>query len=174
MKTRLLGLTLLLLLIGAVGWQWHADEADAREHTLTALDAASVRHIEVELKGLASQSFDRRDGRWVNATGPTDEGRAEELASLAETPVASWKPAGDFDPARIGLSPPIAVLVLDGTRIEFGEMTALGKQRYARVAGRIAFVPAQALPRAPRTASLPTTGSDTPQDSHPKPLPAQG
>lgn len=160
---RLTGIALLLLLLGAVGWQWHADEADVREHTLTAIDPASVRRIEVELKGLPAQRFDRRDGHWTSASGTVDEGRAEELASLAETPVAAWKPAGDFDPARIGLSPPVAVLVLDGTRIEFGEMTALGKQRYARVAGRIAFVPAQALPRAPRTASLPTTaGSGAP------------
>lgn len=159
MTLRLMGIALLLLLVGAVAWQWHADESDAREHTLTALDPASVSHIEVDLKGLPAQRFERRDDRWIGASGPADEGRAEELASLAETPVASWKPASDFDPARIGLAPPIAVLVLDGTRIEFGEMTALGKQRYARVAGRIAFVPAQALPRAPRTASLPTTTS---------------
>lgn len=156
----MLGLALVVLLLGAVGWQWHADEADVREHTLTALDPDSVQHIEVELKGLPEQRFERRDGHWVNVSGATDEGRAEELASLAETPVVEWKPAADFNPARIGLSPPIAVLTLDGTRIEFGEMTALGKQRYARVAGRIAFVPAQALPRAPRTASLPTTTSD--------------
>jgi hypothetical protein len=87
----------------------------------------------------------------------TDEGRAEELASLAATPVADWKPADDFDPAKVGLAPPIAVLTIDGTRIDFGEMTALGKQRYARVGQRIAFVPAQALPRAPRTQALPTT-----------------
>jgi hypothetical protein len=95
------------------------------------------------------------------AGGPTDEGRVEELASLAATPVAAWKPASNFDAARIGLAPPVATLVVDGTRVEFGEMAALGKQRYAKVGQRIAFVPAQALPRAPRTQSLPTTASTT-------------
>ncbi|HXO99508.1 MAG TPA: hypothetical protein VN813_03350 [Luteibacter sp.] len=159
MKTRLAGILILVLLIAAVAWQWHADDADARAHTLTTLDPSSVEHIDVELKGLPGQRFERKDGHWASASGTVDEGRAEELASLAETPVASWKPASDFDAARIGLSPPIAVLVLDGTRLEFGEMTALGKQRYVRVGERIAFVPAQALPRAPRTASLPTTSS---------------
>ena len=104
------------------------------------------------------QRFERRHGRWVNLdTAATDEGRAEELVSLAVTPVTDWKPAADFDPAKVGLAPPIAILTIDGTRIEFGEMTALGKQRYARVGQRIAFVPAQALPRAPRTRALPTT-----------------
>jgi len=147
----------VMLLLAAVGWQWHADEADAREHTLTSLDPDTATQMALTLKGLPDQRFERRNGRWVNLdTATTDEGRAEELVSLAATPVADWKPAGDFDPTKIGLAPPTAVLTIDGTRIEFGEMTALGKQRYARVGQRIAFVPAQALPRAPRTQALPT------------------
>jgi len=147
----------VVLLLAAVGWQWHVDEADAREHTLTSLDPDTATQMALTLKGLPDQRFERRNGRWVNLdTATTDEGRAEELVSLAATPVADWKPAGDFDPTKIGLAPPTAVLTIDGTRIEFGEMTALGKQRYARVGQRIAFVPAQALPRAPRTQALPT------------------
>jgi hypothetical protein len=153
----------VLLLLGAVGWQWRADEADAREHTLTSLDPDRAMHMAVTLKGLPDQHFERRSGRWVSLdTATTDEGRAEELVSLATTPVTDWKPATDFDPGKIGLAPPIAVLTIDGTRIEFGEMTALGKQRYARVEQRIAFVPAQALPRAPRTQALPTTTKPVP------------
>ncbi len=158
MTRRILVAAAVLLLLGAVGWQWHADEADAREHTLTSLDPDTATHMAVSLKGLPDQHFERRNGRWVNLdTAATDEGRAEELASLAATPVTDWKPATDFDPAKVGLAPPIAVLTIDSTRIEFGEMTALGKQRYARVGQRVAFVPAQALPRAPRTQALPTT-----------------
>lgn len=158
MTRRILIIAGVALLLGAVGWQWHADEADTREHTLTALDPDTVTRMAVTLKGLPDQRFERQKGRWVNLdTATTDEGRAEELASLAATPVTDWKPATDFDPAKIGLAPPIAVLTIDGTRIEFGEMTALGKQRYARIGQRIAFVPAQALPRAPRTQALPTT-----------------
>jgi hypothetical protein len=155
---RIIAIAVLVLLLAAVGWQWHADNAEAQEHTLTSVDPDAATHMAVALKGLPDQRFERRNGRWVNLDATaTDEGRAEELVSLAATPVADWKPAGDFDPVKIGLAPPIAVLTIDGTRIEFGEMTALGKQRYARVGKRIAFVPAQALPRAPRTQALPTT-----------------
>ena len=157
MARRLFVAAAVVLLLAAVGWQWHADEADAREHTLTSLDPDTATRMALTLKGVPDQRFERRNGRWVNLdTATTDEGRAEELVSLAATPVADWKPAGDFDPTKIGLAPPTAVLTIDGTRIEFGEMTALGKQRYARVGQRIAFVPAQALPRAPRTQALPT------------------
>lgn len=155
MHARIAGLLVLVLLVGAVAWQWHADATDAREHTLTSLAPDAVSRIEVGLAGLPVQRFERRDGHWVGDTGQADQGRAAELAALAATPVAEWKPAGDFDPAKIGLKPPLAVLVLDGTRLEFGEMTALGRQRYVRAGNRVAFVPAQALPRAPRTATLP-------------------
>lgn len=156
MALRLFVAAAVVLLLVAVGWQWHADEADAREHTLTSLDPDTATQMALTLKGVPDQRFERRNGRWVNLdTATTDEGRAEELVSLAATPVADWKPAGDFDPTKIGLAPPTAVLTIDGTRIEFGEMTALGKQRYARVGQRIAFVPAQSLPRAPRTRALP-------------------
>ena len=156
MKARIVGVLLLVVLVAAVAWQWHSDEAEAREHTLTALDPDAVRHIEIDMRGLPNQRFERRDGHWTGTTAPADEGRAQDLAALATTPVVEWRPASAFDAAKIGLSPPLAVLVLDGTRVEFGEMTALGKQRYAKVGDRIAIVPAQALPRAPRTASLPT------------------
>ena len=157
MTFRIVVAMVVVLLLAAVGWQWHADETDAREHTLTSLDPDTATQMALTLKGLPDQRFERRNGRWVNLdSATTDEGRAEELVSLAATPVTDWKSAADFDPAKVGLAPPIAVLTIDGTRIEFGEMTALGKQRYARVGQRIAFVPAQALPRAPRTQALPT------------------
>jgi hypothetical protein len=160
---RIVVITAVVLLLAAVGWQWHADDADVREHTLTALDPDTATHMAVALNGLPEQRFERRQGHWVDLdSATTDEGRAEELASLAATPVAEWKPAEDFDPRKIGLAPPLGVLTIDGTRIDFGEMTALGKQRYARVGQRIAFVPAQALPRTPRTQALPTAMKPVP------------
>jgi len=159
MPARLIAAGVLVALVAAVAWQWHADAVEASEHTLTPLDAAAVRHVSVELRGLPPQHFEREGGHWTTQGKPTDEGRAEELTELASTPVADWKPAADYAPSKVGLDPPVAVLTLDDTRIEFGDMTAVGKQRYARVGDRMAFVPAQALPRAPRTASIPTSSS---------------
>ncbi|WP_369926148.1 hypothetical protein [Xanthomonas sp. NCPPB 2632] len=157
MRSRLIGLLVLTLLVGAVAWQWHLDESDARAHTLTPLDPDAITRIEVAFKGITPQRFERRDGHWIaEGNGSVvDQGRLGDLAALAATPVSDWKPSAAFDPAKIGLAPPIAVLVLDDVRIDFGDLAALGRQRYARVGNRIAFVPAQALPRAERTAALP-------------------
>jgi len=164
MRSRLIGLLVLTLLVGAVAWQWHVDESDARAHTLTPLDPEAITRIEVAFKGSTPQRFERRDGRWIaEGNGSVvDQGRLNDLAALAATPVSDWKPSAAFDPAKIGLAPPIAVLVLDDVRIDFGDLAALGRQRYARVGNRIAFVPAQALPRAERTAALPTRAGAPP------------
>ncbi|KJV35360.1 hypothetical protein [Luteibacter yeojuensis] len=152
MVKRLLGVAVLAALIGAVAWQVHTDNDEVRAHTLTALDPAAVRRIDITMKGLPPQHFERHGEGWSG----DDQGRPTELAQLAGTPVAEWKAAAGFDMARIGLAPPLAVLTLDGTRIEYGDMAALGRQRYARVGDRIAFIPAQAMPRAPRTKALDT------------------
>jgi hypothetical protein len=152
MRARIIGIVVLLALIGAVAWQMHADTAELHAHTLTNLDPIAVKRIDLTMKGVAPQHFERSGDGWTGV----DQGRPADLALLAETPVAEWKPASDFDLSKLGLTPPLAVLTLDDTRIEYGDMAALGRQRYARVGNRIAFIPAQALPRAPRTKALPT------------------
>jgi hypothetical protein len=152
MRSRIIGMAIVLALIGAVAWQLHVDDADGRAHTLTSVDPATVQHIDITMKGLPAQRFDRQGDSWSG----NDQGRPVDLAQLAQTPVTEWKPASDFDLAKLGLAPPLAVLTLDGTRIEYGDLAALGRQRYARVGDRIAFIPAQAMPRAPRTQALPT------------------
>jgi len=152
MRARTIGIAVLLALVGAVAWQMHSDDADVLAHTLTPLDPSTVQHVDITMKGLPPQRFEREGDHWSG----TDQGRPADLAALAATPVAEWKPAADFVPANIGLAPPLAVLTLDGTRIEYGDLAALGRQRYARIGGRIALIPAQAMPRPPRTQALPT------------------
>ncbi|UPG94865.1 DUF4340 domain-containing protein [Luteibacter aegosomatissinici] len=152
MRNRMIGIVVLMALIGAVAWQLRTDDAEASAHTLTAIDPTAVQRIDITMKGLPPQHFERQANAWTG----NDQGRPADLAQLAQTPVTEWKPAADFDPAKLGLAPPLAVLTLDGTRIEYGDLAALGRQRYARVGDRIAFIPAQAMPRAPRTQALPT------------------
>jgi hypothetical protein len=151
-RARIIGIALLLVLIGAVAWQVHTDDAEARAYTLTAIDPATVQRIDITMKGLPDQHFEHQGDHWSG----NDQGRVADLAALASTPVSEWKPASDFEAANIGLAPPLAVLTLDGTRIEYGELTALGRQRYVRVGARIAFIPAQAMPRPPKPNALPT------------------
>ena len=62
------------------------------------------------------------------------------------------RPASDFDPAKIGLQPPRAVLGLDGEKLEFGESSVTGPQHYVRVGDRVALVSSRYMPRSPAVA----------------------
>lgn len=149
-RQRLLVLILAAGLVAAVVWQTRHDASSAVAASLSPLDPARIDHVELTFRGGPKQAFTRRDGQWYadeRPTEPIDGGKLDELASMAAVPAFSWRPASDFDPAKLGLAPPLATLRLDDTELEFGEPAAVGEQRYVRVGDRIALVPLQALPR---------------------------
>ena len=142
--------TVVAFLALAMWLQVHRDNSRAQQQMLSALDEASITHVELAFRGGSRASWTRRDGTWGVDGSPgttVDQGRLEDLVNLAAAPVANWRPASDFDIAKLGLAPPLATLRLDDTTLEFGEPAAIGQLRYARVGDRIALVPLQALPR---------------------------
>jgi hypothetical protein len=148
----LLGVLALLLL---AGWQWQRDARQAPGH-LTALEPGNIRHIALTLPGTPTLHYEKRDGVWWRVDGTpvrANDARLSDLANTAAAHVLSWRPASDFDPAKIGLKPPRAVLSLDGTTLEFGESAVTGPQHYVRVGQRIALVGSRYVPRSPATAT---------------------
>ena len=137
--------------------QWRGDHA-ASPGTLLPLDPAAITRIALGLGREPTEHYVRRDGHWWRTDGTprrADDGRLGELAELAATPASGWRAASDFDPARIGLAPPVAMLSLDGHTLEYGETAVTGPQRYVRVGKQIALVALGAMPRAPRDQTLP-------------------
>ena len=156
-RQRLWLLALALPLLVAAGWQWRRDRQDD-PGTLLGLDPATIQRIDLQLPGGDAEHYARRDGRWQAVDGTasaTDEGRLADLAATAAAPVLSWRPLADFDPARIGLAPPVAVLSLDGRALAFGEVSVTGPQRYVRVGDRVALISVRFTPRATRTTRAP-------------------
>lgn len=150
-RRRIALLAMAVALLAVAGWQWRSD-AQAEPGTLLTLDPASVSRIALGFSGAPMVHYEKRGEHWWNVDGTpqrADDGRLGELADTAAANVLSWRPASDFQPARIGLAPPAAVIVLDGQRIEFGETSVTGPQRYVRVGERIALVPARYTPRPP-------------------------
>ena len=141
----------VLALLALAFWQWRAD---ARVAPGVLLDVApsAIQRVSLAIGDAPPMRYEQRDGHWWRVDGaphPADDGRLAELAATAAAPVASWRAASDFDLARIGLSPPQAVLHLDGQTLEFGEVAAIGPLRYVRVGARVALVPARYAPRPP-------------------------
>lgn len=136
-------------LIALAGWQWQRDRAQD-PGSLLDLSPASVTQVELRLGQGATERYSRHDGHWWRTDGTpvrADDGRLGEMADTAAAAVLSWRPANDFVPAKIGLSPPLAVLSLDGQRLEFGEMSVTGPQRYVRVGDRVALISVRYMPR---------------------------
>ena len=117
--------------------------------TLTALDPGAVTRIELDIPGIASQVFERRaDGWWrvKPSAARADDARVQRLARLAATPAARWIPVSDVPLSNIGLDRPSATLVVNGTRLEYGGLTAIDDLRYVRIGDKIALVPRQYSP----------------------------
>ncbi|MBP1474380.1 hypothetical protein J7I44_08710 [Frateuria sp. MAH-13] len=139
------GIALALLALAAA--QYLHDQRQA-PGTLLAMDPEAVTSVELALPGQPPERYRRHDGHWWQADGKrADDGRLEELAGIAQAPVASWRPASDFDAAKIGLAPPVVQLRLDGEVLDFGTTAVTGPLRYVRVGKRIALVPLRYTPR---------------------------
>jgi hypothetical protein len=136
-------------LIAVAAWQRQQD-ADAEPGTLLSLAPASITQIELGIGTGAIEHYTKRDGHWWRTDGTparADDGRLGELADTAGAEVLNWRPASDFDPAKIGLKPPVAVLTLDGQALAFGETSVTGPQRYVRVGDRVALISVSYTPR---------------------------
>ena len=154
-RQRLFLLLAVLALSLLAGWKW---QRDARNETgnLTALDPAGISRITLTLPGAPTLHYEKRDSHWWRTDGTpvrAIDARLSDLADTAAAHVLSWRPASDFEPAKIGLAAPRAVLVLDGQVLEFGESSVTGPQHYVRVGQRIALVSSRYVPRSPATAT---------------------
>lgn len=153
MKRATRGRLVLLVIVGAMVvaalWQWQRDRRNDPGNLL-GIDPSAVDQIGLQFQSAPMQHYSRHDGHWWNADGlnaRADDGRLNELAQTAAAEVLQWRPAQDFSLSRIGLAPPLATLELNGERVEFGETSVTGPQRYVRVGDRIALIPARYSPR---------------------------
>jgi hypothetical protein len=133
----------------AATWQWRRD-VDAEPGALLHLAPSAVTEIALQLGQGPAEHYAKRDGHWWRTDGTAvraDDGRLGELADTAAAEVMGWRAASEFEPGRIGLAPPLAVLSLNDQRLEFGETSVTGPQRYVRVGERVALVSVRYTPR---------------------------
>lgn len=152
-RQRVFLLCTVLALLALAGWQLQRD-ASRENGNLTSLVPATISHLSLTLPGHATLHYEKRgDGHWWRIDGiparVANDDRLDDLTDIATAHVLSWRPLGDFDPAKIGLSPPRAVLDLDGQSLAFGVSAVTGPQQYVQVGRRIALVPLRYMPRSP-------------------------
>ena len=147
----------VLALLGLASWQWQRDVSQ-ETGSLTRLEPTSITRISLTLSSAAPLNYEKRgDGHWWRIDGTpsrvTDDDRLNDLTDIAAARVLSWRPASDFEPAKIGLALPRAVLLLNGQKLEFGESSVTGPQHYVRVGDRVALVSSRYMPRSPEIAT---------------------
>ena len=152
-RQRLWLLCAVLALLAVAGWQRQRD-ASRGNGNLTALDPTTISRISLALPGAATLHYEKRsDGHWWRTDGTAsrvaDDDRLNDLTDTAAAPVLSWRPLSDFEPVKIGLSPPHAVLDLDGQSLAFGVSAVTGPQLYVQVGQRVALVSERYMPRSP-------------------------
>jgi hypothetical protein len=150
-RQRLLLLAVAAAIVAAAVWQWQRD-AGREDDVLTTLDPATIHRIALSVAGTPTLHYEKRHGHWWHTDGTpvrADDSRLSDLADIAAAHVLQWRPATDFDAAKIGLSPPRAVLQLDAQTLAFGESSVTGPQRFVRVGQRVALVSARYVPRSP-------------------------
>lgn len=141
----LLGAVAVLL---ALALLQYARDQRASPGPLLALDPATVSQVQVTFGHAPTERYVKRAGHWWRSDGSrADDGRLDEMTAIAQAPVVRWRPSSDFDPARIGLAPPLAQLRLDGQAIDFGTSAVTGPLRYVRVGARVALIPLRYAPR---------------------------
>ena len=149
-RNRFLLIVVSIALLAAAVLQWQHDRSQAPD-TLLSIAPATITRITLKIGNTPAEHYLKRDGHWWRTDQQTvrsDDGLMGELAAIAAAPVLSWRPLGDFDPARIGLAPPASVITLNGHTLAFGETSVTGPQRYVRVGDRVALVSDRFAPRA--------------------------
>lgn len=140
----LLGMALLAAALGAAVVVQLRHEETLVAETLTALDPSGVRAVTVSCQGCTTRRFEKRDGHWrmlePREVAASDEA-VERLVAIAGATIRFRHAAGDLDPKKVGLDPPLATLALDGTTLTFGTTDAIHGDRYVEVGGTVALVP---------------------------------
>ncbi len=149
-RARLLLLCAVAVLLAAAAWSWRLQQAQRAAQQLLPLAPRMITRIALQLPGMPVQHFERRAGIWWQQGTPPRRASAAQLDALtriAAAPVLRWLAARSVHVDRLGLSPPLAVLWLDGRRLAFGELTPLAPQRYVQVSdGRVALISARYSP----------------------------
>lgn len=150
----------LALFVGAAAllalalWQREHD-ARAAPGTLLALDPAAVTQVTLQLGTAPAVRYAKQAGHWWRTDGQrADDRYLATLTAAAGAPALQWRAARDFDAAKIGLAPPVAVLTLDGQRLAFGATSATGPQCYVQAGAHVALVSLRYLPQAPAAEHL--------------------
>lgn len=147
----------VIVLLAVAGWQVRSDQLSA-PGTLLSLKPEAITRVDLQVGHAPAEHYVKKDTHWWRVDPATstraDDLRLGELVRIAAAPVQSWESLDNYDPAKIGLSPPQARLDLDGQTLLFGGMTAVGQRAYVQVGQRVGTVSLRYMPRSAQSQNI--------------------
>lgn len=134
------------VLAGIVLWTVQRQSANAAPETLLPFGAEAVSRIDIKTHKGELRRFEKRDDHWhmlAPLQGLADDRHMQRLSDITKAKILDWRPASEFNLAKIGLEPPWAVVTINDHELKFGTLAALAPQRYVLVQGHIAMIPAR-------------------------------
>lgn len=131
-------------LLAGLAWLVVQQEKAAAPAPLTTLAPEQIERFSVRAGERAVRRFERREGRWWMQEPyrlPAQADAVQRLLAVATARPRARHAAARFDPARIGLQPPQAVLEFGDQQIAFGTTDALHGDRYVQTGDGIALLP---------------------------------
>jgi hypothetical protein len=140
-------LLLLAIAVAVLGVAVYAELARERglvAQLLTALDPATVTHLEIRCQSCVSRVFERVDGVWRmraphDAAANTDA--VSRLLAVLRAPVRTRAKMVGYDAAKLGLDPPQITVIADAVRIDIGGEDPIDHDRYVRIGDELLRVP---------------------------------
>lgn len=111
---------------------------------LTALDAETVRRIEIRCSECRTRRFERDASGWQMLEPYAQLANAEaitRLLAVVHAPVRTRARLSDYDARKLGLSPPRFTLRYDDVTIEIGNEDPIEHDRYVHVGDELLRVP---------------------------------
>jgi len=142
-RTNVFLLAMVALLGVAVYAELRREDAMVRD-PLTRIDPKSIRSLSIRCDACTTRRFEKVDGHWrmrEPKDAIADDVAVARLAAIVAAPVRYRHAAGELEPAKLGLDPPLATLDVDGVVLKFGTTDAIHNDRYVEADGMIALVP---------------------------------
>jgi hypothetical protein len=140
----LLILAVAVIALGAAVYAELARERGLAPQPLTALDPATVTHLEIHCVSCTTRVFERVDGAW-RMRAPHDASADPEavarLLAVLRAPVRTRAAMAGYDASKLGLEPPQITVIADGLRIDFGGEDPIDHDRYAHIGDELLRVP---------------------------------
>lgn len=138
MRSRLILNILLFLLVAGLGAYlfYEPGEENEKPEPLTRLQPDTIDTITIVRHGLDEIRFVNEGGEWMMQAPyhlPAHPVRIRQLLQLSSQASHTQLPVKDIDLSRFQLDEPQASVILNGTRIDFGDTHPLNENRYVRI-----------------------------------------